>query len=116
VIDQKVPLSERPSGSDHLAECLQIPRCLEAFDQGYSLPLGSFGQADVLAFGIVHMVRERKATEYFTEREGDRCENQWKMPELMAAEGDLRISFRTVRVCTIEQTTLMEACNMRKRP
>ena len=38
------------------------------------------------------------------------------MPELMAAEGDLRISFRIVRVCTIEQTTLMEACNMRERP
>ena len=62
------------------------------------------------------MVRERKATEYFTEREGDRSENQWKMPELMAAEGDLRISFRIVRVCTIEQTTLMEARNMRERP
>jgi hypothetical protein len=44
------------------------------------------------------MVRERKATEYFTEREGDWSENQWKMPELMAAEGDLRISFRIVRV------------------
>jgi hypothetical protein len=35
---------------------------------------------------IVHMVRERKATEYFTELESDRSENQWKMPELMAAE------------------------------
>jgi hypothetical protein len=31
----------------------------------------------------------------------------------MAAEGDLRISFRIVRVCTIEQTTLVEARNMR---
>ena len=30
--------------------------------------------------------------------------------------GDLRISFRIVRVCTIEQTTLMEARNIRERP
>jgi hypothetical protein len=62
------------------------------------------------------MVRERKATECFTELKGHRSENQWKMPELMAAEGDLRISVRIVRVCTIEQTTLMEARKMRERP
>jgi|RhiMetdeSRZDD1v2_1073273.scaffolds.fasta_scaffold883399_3 hypothetical protein len=39
------------------------------------------------------MVRERKATEYFTELEGDRSENQWKMPELMAAEVICELAF-----------------------